>query len=257
MLETIVAKRREDARESERVIPLEELKRRISGAPRRSLRSALAAGTGTCIIAEMKRASPSAGVLREIDPAGLARRYEDAGACALSVLTEPHWFHGSGTDLVAARAAVKVPVLRKDFVVTPYQVYETAAMGADVVLLIVAALRPDALPGLYETAVACGLEVLVEAHTAQELELAATLPDAILGVNSRDLKTLKTDVGAAMDLAALIPSGRLAIAESGIKTRREVESLEAAGYRGFLVGETLLRADAPGDKLRELRGVPA
>jgi indole-3-glycerol phosphate synthase len=256
MLDNIVAKRREDALRAERVVPVAELRRRAAGFVRRSLRKALLDGTGTKIVAEMKRASPSAGVLRELDPGALARGYEEAGACALSVLTEPHWFGGSEGDLRAARAAVRLPVLRKDFVVESYQVYEAAAWGADVVLLIVAALNPGALLDLHDIARGCGLEVLAEAHTLAELESAAALPDALLGINCRDLKTLRTDLGTALRLADSIPAGRVAIAESGIRTRRDVEVLETAGYRGFLVGETLLRAADPGGMLRELLGTP-
>jgi indole-3-glycerol phosphate synthase len=255
MLDTIVAKRREDALRNEERVPVAELRRRASGIARRSLRAALLDGAGPKVVAEMKRSSPSAGVIRELDPAALARRYEEAGACGLSVLTEPHWFGGSEADLRAARAAVRLPVLRKDFIVERYQVYEAAAWGADVVLLIAAALEPAALRDLYECAIGCGLEVLVEAHTEAELESASALPGALLGVNSRDLKTLKTDIGTALRLAGLLPHGRVAIAESGIRTRRDVEVLEAAGYRGFLVGETLLRADDPGVMLRELCGL--
>lgn len=254
MLETIVARRREDALRAESAVPVDELKRRAAGVVRRSLRRALVSGKGTRIIAEMKRASPSAGPLRELDPAALAVRYEEGGACALSVLTEPHWFLGSADDLRAARAATQLPVLRKDFIVEPYQVHETAAMGADVILLIVAALERAALHDLHGLAVECGLEVLVESHTESELALAVELPGAVIGVNSRDLKTLKTDLGTAAGLAALVPSGRLAVAESGVKTRREVELLESAGYRGFLIGETLLRSPDPGRTLGELMG---
>jgi indole-3-glycerol phosphate synthase len=254
MLETIVARRREDARRAAALVPEAELRRRAAGLSRRSLRAAMLEGKGTRIIAEMKRASPSAGALRELDPAAMARIYEGAGACGLSVLTEPHWFNGTEADMRLARGAVNLPVLRKDFVVEPYQVLETAAWGADVVLLIVAAMDPGRLRELNGVAVEAGLEVLAEAHTGRELELALALENAIVGVNSRDLKTLKTDLRTAVDLAALVPAGRVAVAESGIRTRRDVEQLESAGFRAFLIGETLLRAPDPAAKLAELRG---
>lgn len=254
MLDTIVAKRREDALVAERLVPATELRRRAAGLARRSLRAALAGGTSTRIIAEMKRASPSAGALRELDPAAMARCYENSGACALSVLTEPNWFKGTEADMRLARGAVRLPVLRKDFVVEPYQVLETAAWGADVLLLIVAAMDAARLRDLYDMAVGLGLEVLAEAHTESELELAVSLPHAVVGVNSRDLKTLKTDLGTAIRLAALIPRDRLAVAESGIKTRADIKTLESAGYRGFLIGETLMRASDPGSALRDLMG---
>ncbi len=222
----------------------------------RGLSSILTSAEGTCIIAEMKRASPSAGDLRnEYAPADIAKRCTEAGACGLSVLTEPHWFKGSEEDLVAARAATTLPVLRKDFVVDPYQVYETAAMGADVVLLIAAVLDRSSLGHLYQCARNCALDVLVESHTEAELTMALELEDAIIGVNSRDLRTLKTDLDTARRLAAYIPKHRIAIAESGIRTRADIVGLEEAGYRGFLVGETLMRAPDPGVHLRVLLGI--
>ena len=254
MLETIVARRREDARRAAALVPEAELRRMAAGLSRRSLRSALAEASGTRIIAEMKRASPSAGALRELDPAAMARCYEESGACALSVLTEPNWFKGAESDMRLARDAVNIPVLRKDFVVEPYQVLETAAWGADVVLLIVAAMDAARLRDLYDMAVGLGLDVLAEAHTEPELDLAVSLPDAVVGVNSRDLKTLKTDLRTAVRLAAMIPRDRPAVAESGIRTRADILTLEAAGYRGFLIGETLMQAIDPGQVLRELVG---
>jgi len=256
VLQTIVARRREDVALAQARIPLNALirKARARNTPR-SLVGTLSSAKGTSIIAEMKRASPSAGAIRsEYDPADISRRYSEAGACGLSVLTEPHWFKGLDEDLQAARASTALPVLRKDFVVDPYQVYETAAMDSDVVLLIVAVLDRPSLRELYQCARDCGLDVLVESHTETELELALELEDAIVGVNSRDLRTLKTDLNTARRLAALIPGDRLAIAESGIRTRADIESLEQVGYRGFLVGETLMRASDPGGALRTLLG---
>jgi indole-3-glycerol phosphate synthase len=205
------------------------------------------------VIAEVKRASPSAGVLRDpYDPAGIARAYAAAGAVGISVLTEPHRFRGAPAHLRAVHAAVDLPVLRKDFVVDPYQVAEAAAWGADVVLLIVAALDPSALRALHDAIRQYGMETLVEAHDEAELEEALTLEDALVGVNSRNLKTLRTDLAVAERLAARIPRDRLAIAESGIRTRADMDRLSAVGYRGFLIGESLLRAPDPGDALRRL-----
>jgi indole-3-glycerol phosphate synthase len=168
------------------------------------------------------------------------------------VLTEPRQFLGSEQDLRAVRDAVALPILRKDFMCDVYQVYEAAAWGADAILLIVAALDDESLHGLYEAASACRLEVLAEAHTAGEVRTALSLEQAMIGVNSRDLKTLKTDLSVAAELARLVPPDRVSIAESGIRSRKDIEKLEELGYNGFLVGEALMAEDDAGAKLREL-----
>ncbi len=253
VLRTIIAERRAAVAVARRRVPEAALRAAAVGRVHHSLADRLLAADGTHIIAEMKRASPSAGLLRAAyDPVALAAGYAAAGACGLSVLTEPLHFQGAGEHLQAVRRTCDLPLLRKDFLCEPYQVYEAAAWGADVVLLIVAALEPEALRTLWQTACACGLEVLAEAHTAAELDRALALPDALIGVNSRNLSTLQTDLGVAHGLARSIPADRLAIAESGIRTRAEVEGLEAAGYRGFLVGETFMRQPDPGVALKEL-----
>jgi indole-3-glycerol phosphate synthase len=255
ILEAIMAERRRAVARARRRVPLAALEAAAAGRRHRSLAARLAGARGTAIIAELKRASPSAGLLRvDYRPARLAAAYAAAGACGLSVLTEPRHFRGSAAHLKAARRATALPVLRKDFMVDPYQAAEAAAWGADVVLLILAALAPAEARALYDAARAYGLEVLAEAHTAAEVDAALALKDAIVGVNSRNLKTLRTDLRTARRLAAAIPRGRLAVAESGIRTRRDIEGLEAAGYRGFLIGESLLAAPDPGAKLRELLG---
>jgi indole-3-glycerol phosphate synthase len=255
ILHTIMAERREDVARLRRERPLEALLAEGKGRARHSLRRRLAAGGGTRIIAELKKASPSAGLIRsEYRPGEVARAYEAAGAAAVSVLTEPRHFLGGAAHLREVRRAVAVPVLRKDFICDAYQVAEAAAWGADVVLLIVAGLEEPLLRELYAAAVENGLEVLAEAHTEREAETALALEGAVLGINSRDLRTLKTDLAVARRLAAGIPAGRAAIAESGIRTRRDVEALEALGYRGFLVGEVLMASDSPARKLAELLG---
>jgi indole-3-glycerol phosphate synthase len=208
---------------------------------------------GTRIVAEMKKASPSAGRLREdYRPAEIAALYDRAGAAAVSVLTEPRHFGGSAGHLRTVRRCVELPILRKDFICDPYQVIEAAAWGADVVLLIVAALDPGQLRDLYACARTHRLDVLVESHTPGELELALTLNEAVVGVNSRNLKTLQTDLAVARELAAAIPPGRLAIAESGIRTRADIVDLEAHGYSGFLIGESIIGHPDPAAKLGEL-----
>lgn len=232
--------------------PLADLKSMAKERGHHSLVSSLA-GDGLHVIAEMKRASPSAGLLAaDYDPGRLAALYRDAGAAGISVLTEPMHFMGTDDDLRAARAAVGLPILRKDFICDVYQVYESAAMGADVLLLIVAALKKDELARLNDAASECGLDVLVESHTESELETSLLLENVLLGINSRDLKTLKTDLSVARRLARMIPPGRTAIAESGIRTRADMEELRKHGYRGFLVGEALMRGGDPGRALRDL-----
>jgi len=189
-----------------------------------------------------------------LNPAELAREYEEAGAAAISILTEPHYFLGSESDLQEVRKAAKIPILRKDFIVDPYQVYQSAALGADAILLIVAALELSLLKELYAAAIATRLETIIEVHALPELETALQFPKAMLGVNSRNLATLETDLSTAITLAGSIPKDRIAIAESGINNRQEVENLMALGYRGFLIGTSLLKARSPGAALMELIG---
>lgn len=255
-----MAERRNDARRANNSLPLERLERIVAKLPRiRSLKERLACAQThnrqAGIIAEVKKASPSAGLLRKAyDPAALAKTYEEAGAIGVSVLTEPRHFLGRDDDLKQVRQAVNLPVLRKDFVSEPYQVFETRALGADVILLIVAGLKDRLLSELYGIALAIGLDVIVEAHTQDEMERALPLDQAILGINNRDLNTLKTDLAFALNLAPLIPAGRLTIAESGIKNRRAIEELQARGYKGFLIGETLMRSGNAAATLRALLG---
>jgi indole-3-glycerol phosphate synthase len=252
ILESIVEERRLAVEEARVAVPIEALREQARARTHHSLVDALKRGRRN-IIAEVKKASPSAGMLREnYQPDKIAGQYAQAGAAAISVLTEPRHFFGSEQDLRAVRSAVDLPVLRKDFICDAYQVCEAAAWGADVVLLIVAVLNRDTLTELYEEATALGLDVLAEAHTLEEVGRALELKDAIVGVNSRNLKTLKTDLAVARKLAADIPGDRLSMAESGIRTRTDIEELEAVGYKGFLVGEALLKETAPSEKLREL-----
>jgi indole-3-glycerol phosphate synthase len=206
------------------------------------------------LITEIKRASPSAGLLREpYDPAGLARSYESAGATCLSVLTEQDYFQGSLEDMATVRAACTLPILRKDFMVDPYQVAEARAFGADCVLLIMAALDDGMAVTLEAAAQHYGLDVLVEVHTIAELERALSLlATPLLGVNSRDLKTLRIDLAHAEHLRGMIPADRLAVAESGIKKPDDIRRLQQAGYHAFLVGEALLRAPDPAAATRVL-----
>lgn len=218
----------------------------------RGFRAALAA-PGFRVIAECKRRSPSRGVLRAAyDPAAIARRYVAAGAAAVSVLTEPAFFDGALEHLQAVRLAVDVPLIRKDFIIDPYQVIEARAAGADAVLLIVAALDDDTLRGLLGDARHLGLDVLVEAHDEAELDRAVAAGADLVGVNNRNLRTLAVDLEASRRLAARMPAGVLAVAESGLRTGADLRDLAAIGYRAFLVGERLMSAPDPGAALAEL-----
>ena len=253
VLGKIMAERRAAVLNARVAVSESELEKAASQRVHHSLIDQLRNASSTAIIAEVKKASPSAGILRQdYDPAGIASGYEKAGAVGISVLTEPVHFLGSEADLRAVRDAVTLPVLRKDFICDPYQVWEAAAWGADVVLLIAAALERQEMLLLYREAIALGLDVLAEVHDAQELESVLSLESAIIGVNSRNLKTLETDLGIARSLAGRIPPDRVRIAESGIKTRADIEELTQHGYQGFLIGESLLRDISPESALRDL-----
>ncbi|MEE4302291.1 MAG: indole-3-glycerol phosphate synthase TrpC, partial [Pseudomonadales bacterium] len=202
---------------------------------------------------EVKKASPSKGVIRaDFDPPAIARSYAAGGAACLSVLTDEQYFQGTDAFLVAAREACELPVLRKDFMIDPWQIWESRALGADCVLLIVAALDDARLAELSETAEAAGLDVLVEVHDEAELERALALPTSLVGINNRDLRTFETSLDVSLALHAHMPSGRLTIAESGIHTPADVARLRGAGIDAFLVGEAFMRAEEPGSALADL-----
>jgi len=253
VLGDIVARTRERVRERKAAVPLEQL---LASAPpatsHRAFGHALSR-VSVNVIAEFKRRSPSRGTIREdLSPDELAVAYEAGGAAALSVLTDQDFFGGSALDLQRARTATLLPVLRKDFVVDPYQVWEAATLGADAVLLIVAVLSDPELRSLAETAAGAGLETLVEVHDREELERAKAASSLIIGVNNRNLKTMAVDIQTSLDLAAAIPDHVVAVAESGISTGAEVRRLRAAGFDAFLVGEHLMRAPDPGLALAAL-----
>lgn len=223
--------------------------------PARDFVGALRGADPPAVIAEIKRSSPSAGEIRDVHPADQARAYESAGAVAISVLTEARHFGGSLLDLQAARRAVFLPALRKDFVVHPSQVIESRAAGADAVLLIAAAVSEPELKALLAAAADLGLGVLVEAHSDEDLDAALATDAVAIGVNARDLQTLDVDAERGLAVLRRVPPDRLAVFESGISTRAQVERAVAAGARAVLIGEALMRADDPTAKLRELRGV--
>lgn len=205
------------------------------------------------VIAEIKKASPSKGVIREdFQPAQIAPSYQAGGAACLSVLTDVDFFQGSDDYLIAARAACELPVIRKDFTVDPYQVVEARAIGADAILLIVAALEEDQMRELADTADEVGLDVLVEVHDRAELERALELSTPLVGINNRDLHTFDMRLETTLDLLPHIPDDRVVITESGIHTAADVVRMREHGVHAFLVGETFMRADQPGEKLQKL-----
>lgn len=258
ILDRIVAATRARVEETRRGADLRDLERRAERHVPRGFRRALAAKSrdGVAVIAELKKASPSKGLIRaEFRPAELARELEGAGAAALSVLTDEEFFLGSLGNLREASGAVGVPCLRKDFIVDEFQLVEARANCADAVLLIVAALSGEELVRLASAARARGLDVLCEVHDGEELQRALDAGCDLIGVNTRDLRTFKVDLTSAFELAEKFPAGVVKVAESGIRSAEDVARLRAAGYDAFLVGESLMRAESPGDALRELMRV--
>ncbi len=219
-----------------------------------ALRQALLDGDEVKIIAEFKRRSPSKGTIKDgADPRVVAQQYENGGAAAMSVLTEPDYFDGSLDDLRAVRTATSMPLLRKDFIVDEYQVYESAAAAADALLLIVAALDDSELRSLRElTEDKLGMDALVEVHTTTEMQRAIDCGAKLIGVNNRNLATFEVSLETSMELAGLAGPGTILISESGIETAQDITRLRAAGYRGFLIGETLMRAEDPSALIAEL-----
>ncbi len=259
VLDTIVARKREEVVARRGRVSVAELEDAARAAPPpRGFTQALArrvrAG-GSAVIAEIKKASPSKGVIREdFDPVDIARRYQAAGATCLSVLTDEDFFQGHDDYLRRARAAVALPALRKDFIVDPYQVLETRALEADCLLLIVAALGRDQLGELNAAARDAGLDVLIEVHDGDELERALALEPALVGINNRDLRTFETRLETTLALLPAVPEGVLVVTESGIHTPDDVQMMRAAGVNTFLVGEAFMRAPDPGAALSALFG---
>ena len=257
ILEKILAVKREEVAAAKQEHSLAATRRDAEKAdkPRDflgALRSKIRAGM-PAVIAEVKKASPSKGVLRaDFDPAAIARSYARHGAACLSVLTDAKFFQGHRDYLIQAREASGLPVLRKDFIVDPYQIYEARAMGADCILLIVAALDDNAMIGLERVAMELGMAVLVEVHDAVELERALALQTPLLGINNRNLRNFETRLETTLRLLEFIPRGRLIVTESGILAPDDVQRMRSAGVDAFLVGEALMRAPDPGAALSTL-----
>jgi indole-3-glycerol phosphate synthase len=257
LTEIIAAKRKRVAAASE-AAPLQQLRQEAIAARRaakpQALRNALDQSARVNIIAEFKRRSPSKGVIRaDVDAVTMALAYQRGGAVAVSVLTEQDYFDGSLDDLRVVREAVSLPILRKDFIVDEYQVYESAAAGADALLLIVAALDDDSLAHLrHVTEDDLGMDALVEVHTSAELKRALASGAKLIGVNNRDLRTFNVSLETSIELAREAPIEVLLVSESGLNTSNDLLRLQAHGYKGFLIGETLMRAERPGLALQSL-----
>jgi indole-3-glycerol phosphate synthase len=251
ILERIVAAKRAEIADAKKRFPDLEAKAR-GAAPVRDFIGALRAKR-PAVIAEIKRASPSKGLLRsDFDPAAIARSYEKGGAACMSVLTDREFFQGAAEHLSVARAACALPVLRKDFLIDPYQVFESRALGADCVLLIAACLDDAQMRELESLAQRAGMAVLVEVHDATELERALTLETPLLGINNRNLRTFETRLETTLELLPHVPRDRIVVTESGILSSADVARMRAGGVHTFLVGEAFMRAVDPGAELRAL-----
>jgi indole-3-glycerol phosphate synthase len=257
ILQRILAVKAEEVRVGSDARPLKRLRAEVDAAPEPrdflgTLKQAVQAGR-PAVIAEIKKASPSQGVMREaFDPAAIAWSYAKGGASCLSILTDRQFFHGEPAYLQQGRGACGLPVLRKDFMIDPWQVYESRLMGADCILLIVKALGDAQLAELAGTAVDLGMDALLEVHDGEELERALALKPPFVGINNRDLTSFHTDVAVTLGLLPRIPKDCLVVTESGIKNREDVARMRAHGVQGFLIGETFMRAEEPGTKLAEL-----
>jgi indole-3-glycerol phosphate synthase len=257
ILKRIIARKAEEVAAARRRIPVAELAVIAAAAePPRRFADALAARVDAglpAVIAEIKRASPSKGLLRaHFQPADIALSYAEGGAACLSVLTDQDFFQGDPQHLVDARAACALPVIRKDFIIDPYQIHQARALGADCILLIAACLDDAQLLDLAATAQGLGMDVLLEVHDAAELARALAVPTRLLGINNRNLRTFEVSLQTTLDLRAQVPAERLLITESGIHSRNDVALMRAHGVHGFLVGEAFMRAADPGAKLAEL-----
>lgn len=258
ILDEIVAYKKEELAETKRHVPLAEIKARtVDAEPTRGFGKALAAGADIRLIAEVKKASPSKGVIRpDFDPVTIAKVYESSGASCLSVLTEKKYFQGSLDYLGAIRKAVGLPLLRKDFIIDEYQIFEARAAGADAILLIAACLELNRMEDYLGVAAGLGLDVLVESHTGRELDQSLRAGAMIVGINNRDLQRFTVSLDTTFGLLKDIPEDRVVVSESGIETHDDVVKLQQAGVDAILVGEAFMREKDIGKKVKELLGKP-
>ena len=259
VLKKILARKAQEVADRKALVSVEQLKSQLqkTSAPRgfaKALQAKISAGE-SAVIAEIKKASPSKGVIREdFDPIEIAKSYELGGAACLSVLTDVDFFQGADQYLVDARAACNLPVIRKDFIIDEYQLYESRAMGADCVLLIVSALQPQELYSLHATALALGLDVLVEVHDQRELEIALAVDNPLVGINNRNLHTFEVSLDNTFELLDQIPQNRVVITESGIHSVNDVQLMRDNNVHAFLVGEAFMRSENPGRQLKDFFG---
>ena len=253
----ILDRKREEIAERSATVSLEQLKQQaaLASAPRgfaAAMTAKIAAGE-SAVIAEIKKASPSKGVIREnFDPAAIAASYADGGAACLSVLTDVDFFQGADKYLQQARDACHLPVIRKDFIIDQYQIYEARAMGADCILLIVSALAEKQLADLHDLAISLGMDVLIEVHDAAELSIALKLDNPMVGINNRNLHSFEVSLDNTYQLLEKIPDNRIVITESGIHSREDVAAMRHQKVNAFLVGEAFMRSEEPGDRLSEM-----
>lgn len=254
ILDKIISYKREEIKRDKAITPLAELEKRLASAPKvRKFKAAISKTNKINLIAEVKKASPSKGVIREdFDPVRIAKIYESNGASALSVLTDEKFFQGSLSYLIQIREAVKLPILRKEFIIDEYQIYQSRVFGADAILLIVACLTSDELKRLYNLATDLKLDSLVEVHTVVELKTALEVGCEIIGINNRDLKTFHTDINTTFRLKELIPDDRIVVSESGINSALDVIKLKSCHINAILVGEALMKEKDIGKKMKEL-----
>lgn len=258
MLKAIVKDKKKEVEESKNSLPLSELKKRLKDFNqeiREFKKALLDNGRETRIIAEIKKASPSKGLIcKDFNPIEVARVYEDNGASAISVLTEKRYFQGDSKYISMVRKEVKLPLLRKDFILDPYQIYETRLMGADAMLLIVSILDDDQLKDFISISRELGMDCLVEVHNNSEMDRALGSGCSIIGINNRDLTTFKIDIRTTLELIKKVPDNRIVVSESGIEKREDILLLKEAGVHAFLIGEALMREDNISNKFKELVG---
>ena len=256
ILDTIIAHKQKELQIEAEQVPLATLKSKLANLPpTKDFRCAIAQSGNINLIAEVKKKSPSKGIIREdFDPIQIAETYVENGAAAISVLTDVRFFDGRLDYLSSIRQVVDVPLLRKDFTIDPYHIYQARVAGADAILLIVAALTKDQLREFMDIAASLSLASLVEVHTDTELEIALDVGAEIIGINNRDLRTFHTDLATTFSLREFLPTGKIVVSESGIYTRADVESLREAGVNAILVGESLMRSPDIGEQVRKLIG---
>ena len=252
-LDDIIEHKKHKLEKAQEALPLDEIERTASPVKNRGFKKAISRAGKINLIAELKKASPSHGVIRhDYDPGAIARIYKKSGAAALSVLTEDKYFQGSLDHLKAVRQAVDLPILRKDFIISEYQIYETAIAGADAVLLIAAALDRGMLKALFHEAKSLGMDAIIEVHDQRDLDKALGIEAEIIGINNRNLRTLETDLNITRELVAKVPPGKIIVSESGVRDPEDVQSLASTGVRAVLIGTVFMEADDIGAEVKRV-----